>query len=553
MKKRVLPFTIILMMILSCLVVPASVVCADEAEDVVLLSSDFEDQSMTGWSPFGGRGNLSVTNETAHSGEYSLKITDRSSTFHSPSVTADSFMETKQTYNFNTWIYHEGTTATKMFWTMRCIDSMGTANYISVAEALVEPKQWTPLSAVVETPEDSVSFLLYYDCENTTLDFCIDDISITGKKSTVVSEDENNDYLYRFDFENGNETWRPRGDNRLIRTDEYSHTGSHSIYVTNRTRTWNGPTVNINKVERGVNYFYSAYVMYNDENLNDSHKMRMEVEYNIDGQAVYQLITEKEIKKGYWTEISGMYTLPENAIDVMFYIQTANITDGSVLSDTDLMPFYVDTVTVTETSVVHRKTAMKLFAVLIAGSLLSLGIYGIFTLIITRQKKKKTALASISIDAMTKALNRNSYEKRIELLEKEPEQCKSLYFSLFDVNFLKYINDHHGHEKGDEAITRCAELLIKAAGSVGDVYRTGGDEFVCITTKPLSSQIKDAIKKESAIDKGYPFAVAAGFSAYDPKLDSDTPDVKAIIERCDKEMYSDKQKIKEKNKDFSRK
>ena len=55
------------------------------------------------------------------------------------------------------------------------------------------------------------------------------------------------------------------------------------------------------------------------------------------------------------------------------------------------------------------------------------------------------------------------------------------------------------------------------------------------------------------VGKGYPFAVASGFAAYNPEKDGDTPDVNVITERSDKEMYANKQEIKAKNTEYSRK
>ena len=69
----------------------------------------------------------------------------------------------------------------------------------------------------------------------------------------------------------------------------------------------------------------------------------------------------------------------------------------------------------------------------------------------------------------------------------------------------------------------------------------------------MQEQIREALAKESEEDKGYPFAVASGFAAYDPETDGESPDISAITERSDKEMYENKQEIKAKNTEYSRK
>lgn len=555
MKTKILSLTTVLFMLMA-LVAPASLqsVSAEGENDTVIFSSNFDDGNMDDWTPFGGGGKLSLYSGSSNSGENCLRITERDQAYHGPSITADSLFQPNKTYNFSAWAYQDTDSVKTLLWTLRYVDSLGTSHFTQVAGADLEPKTWTELSGQVPIPDDSVAYLLYFECANATADFCIDDVVITGESAGKDDEGtENSGFLYNFDFEETNEMWAPRGDNRLIRTDEHSHTGTHSIYVTNRTRTWNGPTVNVNNIKREVNYFYSAYIMYNGEEYENSHNFRMEVQYNLNGEAVYQLITEKTVKKGIWTRITGTFTLPEHACDIAFYLQTANLEEDQEITDNDLMSFYTDTVTIAETSVVHAQTAKITFIILAAAVILVLLLRYLIIIILKHAVKNNAVLESISKDAMTQSLNRNAYEKRLEELEKNPELCKSLYFALCDVNFLKYINDNHGHEKGDEAITRCAKLLMATVGSDGDVYRTGGDEFVCISTRSLKDEIRAAIAEEAKTDNGYPFAVASGFTEYDKKLDTDKPDIKAIIERCDKEMYADKQDIKSKNKEYSRK
>lgn len=554
MKKLLSTFTVITALFLSCLSPVLSQDYASAESDDVIFSSDFDDGNINEWSAFGGGGKLSLDTSVSHSGENSMRVTDRSEAYHGPSLTADSLFTPEKVYNFSAWAYQKSDSVKTLLWTLKYVDSVGKTEYMQIASADLQSGTWTLLTGTITIPEDSVSYLMYFECANATVEFCIDDVVITGDRNNIEERGtDKKGYLYSFDFESGNELWGPRGDNSLVRTDEYSNTGSHSIYVTNRTKTWNGPTVNINDVKRDTEYFYSAYVMYNGEEYEDSHDFRMEVQYNLNGETVYQLIREQNVKKHKWTRIAGTYTIPEGAADVSFYLQTANIEDENNYTLNDLMSFYTDSVIISEASNIHKKTAIIVFVVSVISVVLLLILRHIFLIVAKRSKKKKAALNSITKDAMTQCYNRNAYEKRIAELENDSEKCKSLYFTLCDVNFLKYINDNHGHEKGDEAITRCGQMLMDAVGSDGMVYRTGGDEFVCISSKPVQEKIRDAIEHESAIDKGYPFAVASGFAEYDPELDTDKPDINVIIERSDKEMYINKQEIKSKNPDYSRK
>ncbi|MDE5853757.1 MAG: carbohydrate binding domain-containing protein, partial [Ruminococcus sp.] len=522
----------------------------EEGENIVV-RSDFENEDTDKWAVFGG-GSIAVDNTVSHSGESSLKITDRGDTFHGPSLHCDNLFNSGEVYNFEGWVYHETGETKSISWAVRYTDALGANSYARINGAEVESGEWTKLSNSIIIPDNAISYLIYFECADVATDFYIDDVTITG--NSAVQSEKKTDKMqeeYFFDFETSSEIWAPRGEITVVNTDEYSSTGSHSIYVTNRTAVWNGPTLLISdKIRKNESYYYSADVMYNGSEYESSHVFRLEMQYNLNGSDVYELIGEKEIKKNKWTTISGYYIVPEGAENFSIYVQTNNLEEGAEPTDSDLMSFYVDSVRIVEGSIMKKSNMLKMAIITGISVLAILILFFVTRKIIKRIKKNHTALELVSVDAMTKVFNRNSYEKKIAELETDKEQCKSLYYALCDVNFLKYINDNYGHDKGDEAITRCANMLSKVLGSDGKVYRIGGDEFVCIAKSPINDRIRNVIKAESAIDKGYPFAVACGFAEYD---ENTCTDIKSIISHCDKEMYTDKQRIKSENAEFSRK
>ena len=54
-----------------------------------------------------------------------------------------------------------------------------------------------------------------------------------------------------------------------------------------------------------------------------------------------------------------------------------------------------------------------------------------------------------------------------------------VYISM-DVNGLKIVNDSLGHGAGDELLLGAAFCMKSSFSDHGKVYRTGGDEFICI-------------------------------------------------------------------------
>lgn len=77
-------------------------------------------------------------------------------------------------------------------------------------------------------------------------------------------------------------------------------------------------------------------------------------------------------------------------------------------------------------------------------------------------------------DGLTNLPNRRAYEEALP----DAEQYADLCYVSVDVNELKVINDTLGHAAGDELLIGAATCLREKLGAAGEVYRTGGDEFV---------------------------------------------------------------------------
>lgn len=142
-------------------------------------------------------------------------------------------------------------------------------------------------------------------------------------------------------------------------------------------------------------------------------------------------------------------------------------------------------------------------------------------------------------DSMTEVQNRNAYEERLKKLRKPSSNISRITIIVIDVNGMKEINDSYGHFSGDDAIKTVAKALRDTIGLKADIYRIGGDEFVCISESnilPYISQFKDTI---SFIDreKLYKLAVSIGYSKYHEKY---TKSIDNIIRRADEKMYKAK-------------
>ena len=139
-------------------------------------------------------------------------------------------------------------------------------------------------------------------------------------------------------------------------------------------------------------------------------------------------------------------------------------------------------------------------------------------------------------DSMTELQNRNAYEERLKKLRK-PNAI------VIGINGLKEINDCFGHFCGDDAIKTVAKALRDITGAKADIYRIGGDEFVCISESnilPYISQFKDIVSFLNN-EKVYKLSVSVGYSPYNEKYSKTIDD---MIRYADEKMYKDKKRKK---------
>jgi len=94
-------------------------------------------------------------------------------------------------------------------------------------------------------------------------------------------------------------------------------------------------------------------------------------------------------------------------------------------------------------------------------------------------KQKEDLINKSRTDELTGLLNRRAYEEDIYEKNKIPEKDDFVLVSL-DVNGLKTVNDNLGHAAGDELLIGAGQCMKKSFAPYGNLYRTGGDEFIAI-------------------------------------------------------------------------
>ncbi|MBO6510215.1 MAG: EAL domain-containing protein [Roseibium sp.] len=85
-------------------------------------------------------------------------------------------------------------------------------------------------------------------------------------------------------------------------------------------------------------------------------------------------------------------------------------------------------------------------------------------------------------DPLTGLENRRAFERSLtrEMKRLEADSETGLAVFYVDLDEFKKVNDHGGHDAGDEMLLRVADCLRLTLGEFGTAARIGGDEFACM-------------------------------------------------------------------------
>jgi diguanylate cyclase (GGDEF)-like protein len=157
------------------------------------------------------------------------------------------------------------------------------------------------------------------------------------------------------------------------------------------------------------------------------------------------------------------------------------------------------------------------------------------------QRKRKMLETMAHKDSLTGLLNRRSFDEQMDRMEESVPDNEMLFVGM-DLNGLKKANDTLGHAAGDELIQGAASCMKSVLGQYGQVYRTGGDEFVAILQgKHLNwDKIIGELQKTFHTWKGErnkSLSVAVGYCSND---ENPTITPREMMMIADQRLYQDK-------------
>lgn len=151
-------------------------------------------------------------------------------------------------------------------------------------------------------------------------------------------------------------------------------------------------------------------------------------------------------------------------------------------------------------------------------------------------------------DILTDLPNRTAFEEqKLYYMQKEPDT--PLFLTVLDLNGLKTINDHYGHEEGDQAIIHIARDLIHAFPEKNTCFRIGGDEF-CILSPDDETLFLQKLQKfcdnmqKTAEQLPYHYSAAYGYTLTKASL------IDEAFHTADHNMYLRKTEMKATLKNF---
>ena len=142
-------------------------------------------------------------------------------------------------------------------------------------------------------------------------------------------------------------------------------------------------------------------------------------------------------------------------------------------------------------------------------------------------------------DALTGLLNRYSFD-RCALAVGEEDGPMALL--LFDLNFLKRINDTQGHLIGDRTLRTAADCISECFGSHsgGSCFRIGGDEFAAVMRGLSDDELQSCIDRFRLALERENISVSFGCASEEK---ADAGSFRRLMNEADKLMYEEKKRV----------
>ena len=171
-----------------------------------------------------------------------------------------------------------------------------------------------------------------------------------------------------------------------------------------------------------------------------------------------------------------------------------------------------------------------------------ISLYNVIRLYIENGILREKIIYESEHDHLTGLYNQGKFMSLLEEGRFHPDALAVFYF---DINNLKVVNDHYGHEAGDLLIQRAARSILAVTSERVLAFRMGGDEFIMIgmdltgqEAEELVQRWKEALAKING-ENQILCVIACGMAYSDGVYDT-----AKLMELADTRMYQDKRRLK---------
>jgi diguanylate cyclase (GGDEF)-like protein len=168
-----------------------------------------------------------------------------------------------------------------------------------------------------------------------------------------------------------------------------------------------------------------------------------------------------------------------------------------------------------------------------------------------RDRKGEEELLALSLtDELTGLYNRRRFfiltEQYLKVAIRKKKRWTLLYIDMDD---LKWINDHCGHNEGDQALIDLSSMLKKTFRESDIIARIGGDEFAVLlessdeSDEMLITRLYENIRDYNAkVSQDYKVSISVGAAQFDPGYPIS---IDKLLSKADALMYAQKRRAKE--------
>ena len=165
----------------------------------------------------------------------------------------------------------------------------------------------------------------------------------------------------------------------------------------------------------------------------------------------------------------------------------------------------------------------------------------------TRVRRARLLRGLMVRDGLTGLFNHTAIKEQLNREIVRSNRLKTpLSFAMVDVDYIKKVNDKHGHAAGDRVLKSLARLLKQRLRGTDIVGRYGGEEFAVIMTDTNASdaskvidEIRQVFSRLIHMSDNKEFKVTFSCGIADIKH---FPDAKSVSDAADKALHKAKKK-----------